>query len=342
MSAAQLLTEIVEMGFSERPLILWVGPKTLTECLSPYGRDLRELLIHWAYENPQSLGADLQPLPETLSEDAVYCVLQDFLKTDIRLSEEQQKACRTVGIYHSARGGTPSELIDLSRVDPSGCDARLLPWPKLPTDAPVVIRVEPSIEASTLQILFEKLGRQLVAVVFALPATLLESTSGALVIPTLLINGVTGEKLSPLTSTTLTSEALGLPFTRGSVLCVPNADIVFHNYDADFFSKWHVRGYTLSDLGLLSEVRDAVWLRFLPNLRHLQWFLINTTSEISDRLTLAQTQTSSALAIKMLRQWLAEPSMPPKPSKTSQRKSAPPFSAGLRPPLMKRKMQIKV
>jgi len=139
-AAKRIAAYLAEMGLWDRPLHLWLGPEMVVDCLSPYTRELREVLVAWAAGHLAQVGSDLSDLSPQVPEHVLYAIARDFAHTDRELVEERLAAERTVGIRHYADGALAFDVVDLSRLDQGVIDARLprLSWIG---PAPVLIRV---------------------------------------------------------------------------------------------------------------------------------------------------------------------------------------------------------
>src|SRR5690606_37662773 len=49
---SRVVSALAEMGLVGRPLHVWLGSPAITDCLSPYTRELREPMLAWAETNP--------------------------------------------------------------------------------------------------------------------------------------------------------------------------------------------------------------------------------------------------------------------------------------------------
>ncbi|MEK7703399.1 MAG: hypothetical protein AAB426_00460 [Myxococcota bacterium] len=195
---ARLLATLAEMGLAGRPLHLWIGSPMVTDLLSPYARELRQVLVDWARENPAALGDDLTPLPVDVSEDQLYAVAADFLRTDGALMTERLAADRTVGILHYVIDQVPFEAIDLGRIEQRVADARLAPF-DVEGGAPVLLRLTPDPkdpDAATLRVLLTALGPQVRSVTLALDGRVPGRRAGSMVLPTHVRRFEGGERLS--------------------------------------------------------------------------------------------------------------------------------------------------
>lgn len=166
-AAERIVHHLAEAGMLNRPMHLWVGPSAVTACLSPYTRELRVPLTRWA--QAQTLPTDWQPAGEHPSEDALYAIARDFLRTDARLVPEKRLAERTVGITGHTLDAVECDIIDCGRLELPLCDARLSPgrgdnWSAPP---PVLVRLDSGgrgLEAPCLAKLLADVGHAVASI----------------------------------------------------------------------------------------------------------------------------------------------------------------------------------
>ncbi|MEL6546799.1 MAG: hypothetical protein AAFQ82_19385, partial [Myxococcota bacterium] len=189
---------LAEAGLAGRPIHLWIGSDVITDCLSPYGRELREPLLQWARNHTDHLGIDLRSMPPLVDESRVYAIMRDFFRQDARVVEERRAADQTVGIQRFAIDGVHFDVIDLRRIEPHLTDARIVEWEL--EGAPIVLRIDRSRaldEGALLDELLETVGPSLASVTVLLNGTLLQASSPeAILLPHLMIGWAGEEKVS--------------------------------------------------------------------------------------------------------------------------------------------------
>ncbi len=130
--AAHIFRTIAEKGLSQRKIHLWIGDDLILQWLSPYVRDLRNVMTAWAQHNIHG-------------EDEFYESIPRFLAADGRLTDERIRADRSVGISHYSAG---FDVIDTARLDPTAWDPRI----KSASQGAVIVRIDPNIDCDLIEI----------------------------------------------------------------------------------------------------------------------------------------------------------------------------------------------
>lgn len=313
-NAAQgLLETLAENGLAKRPIHLWVGNDVVTDCVSPYARELREVLLAWARQNAETLDPEIATLLDSPGEDLSYAVMHDFLRAGDGLLDERARADRTVGILRSAGLGLPFEIIDLGRVDPTLCDARLPAW-QLEPPAPVLIRLTADLEddeATALCAVVDALGSQIASVTLLLEGTLLGDTSSGILLPHLMVRWAGEEKLSiPAQAAFDTSELASLtdvPITTGAVLSVSAASLLSAAHVSDLTQMYGVGALQVGSAALVAALADARWKGTLRPDVPVAWALVGVQRLATGRPTVPSLAGCAALAVATLRRIVGQP-----------------------------------
>lgn len=177
--AQSVVGAIAEMGLIHRPAILWFGAQSPMDCLSPYTRDNRDVLLQWAKE--QGL------VPQPADENSVYAIARELLDAHPDAAAEKTEVERRLGINHiNLAGGF--DIIDLGRIVPDAIDTRAQPW-QCAEPKPVLLRFPLNIENHGevfLSTLLTQLAGQLRDIVVAAPICAAQSPK-TLVFPKLLV-----------------------------------------------------------------------------------------------------------------------------------------------------------
>jgi hypothetical protein len=338
-----VVAALAEMGLGDRPLHLWLGDPLFVECLSPYSRELREVLLAWGDANPADLGPDLRDhLGPVASEDALYALVNDFLLVDPRLWPEKVAAERTVGILHREAAGQRFEICDLGRVDPALVDARL-PAFDLSPPFPVLVRLGADPYGATpalLEAVFEALGPQVASVTLASEGSLSARAAGALLLPRGMLRFGQAAFLSGLDALTPADLASsGAPVGTGLVHSLP---FELGGAPAALFTAAQLPGIDAVEVGSAPLVEVLLQSRTLGRLRAdvaLAWAVVHAEHVPEGRPTLASLAGHAAVAIGKLRQIVRPPraSTPPPPQP-----ARPAPSKGDRDRPMSRGVRLKV
>jgi hypothetical protein len=312
MRAQRVLGRLAEMGLIGRPLHLWLGSSIITECLSPYARDLRQVLSRWAGANPTLIGDDLEGANAAAGEDLAYALSHDFHRTDANLKTERTNADRSVGILRYEDDGAEFEIVDLGRVDPKVVDARLPPW-QLDGIAPVLVRLALDAEdeeAHGLKALLQPLAPQLKSVSVLFDGMALSGQIGAILLPHLMVVWAGEEKLTvpgaaPLSATDVVSFADAV-VTQGAVLSVPSASLLNPAGIVELAHTFGVAAISIGGSGVLRRLVDARWSGLLPTAVDVTWSLVSTRYASTGRPDLASLGAQSAVAVATLRRVLAQ------------------------------------
>ncbi len=304
--AQRVLAAVAEMGLMNRPTHVWFGGGVVTECLSPYARELRAVLLRWAAENPDACGDDVA-LHEPAGEDLLYALAHDFASSDAALAEERKVADRTVGVQRFDGGGLPFEVIDLGRVEASLCDARLPRWPGT-TPAPVLVRITPDLEDSKgagVNALLGALSAQLASVTAVLEGTALAGDTGTIVLPHLMVQWAGEHQVSiPSTRPWAVEDFLGYTdaaVQEGAVLSVSAAALLSPTHVGNLARTYGVSAIEVGASGLINAVAEARWSGAIPAEATVRWALVSAASASTGRPTVATVSAYAAIAIAALR-----------------------------------------
>lgn len=307
-------------GMRGRPTHVWLGNNVLSDCLSPYARELREALLTWARSHPDRLGSELSSLPQLVDESTVYAVMRDFFRNHPEVEDERREADATVGITRQRIDTLSYEWIDLRRVEASVFDARILHW-RIDDDA-IMLRIAPPADVhpgAMFQALLQELAPELRSVTALLEGTLLQASSpAAIVLPQLLIEWAGERKVSlPGVRKLAPEDFMGLAdssVTSGAVLSMPTAALLNAEHIEELARSYRVAALTLGGGELIQSLNDALWSGRLDPDIPIAWALINDARTAS-RPSLASITAASAVAIALLRQIGAPPPVeaPPEP-----------------------------
>ena len=305
----RIVAALAEMGLAQRPVHLWMGDPIVTDCLSPYVRELRHILWQWAQEHPQDLSADVQEVTSFASDDLFYALAHDFFASDTRLFGEKADADRSVGIVHGSRDGRYAEaaqgfeMIDTGRLDPGVCDARLVLPAPAGHAAPVVLRVASSgtpFDAEVTRTLMRTLAAQLTHVTVVCEAVGSRGLAGRVSLPQQFI--AWGQNRCALPHTRFTPEhltpLLAAPVDRKPAVTVPTYAVV---------DSLQAPGPTLLGYAdTAAVINDAVWQRdaSLPAL-DVAWAVVHSDHVANGRPTLEALASHAAFALSRLGQALA-------------------------------------
>ena len=335
--AARVVTSVAEMGLTERPLHLWLGSDAIIGCLSPYARDLRAPLLRWAATSPPGLGADLVGhLPA--DDDFLAALAWDFAQTSPTLRPERIAADRSVGLLHHVVDDLRCEIVDLARVDPDGCDARIRTLAWQASDA-VIVRIEPLAEdgdGACLEALLETLGPRVASVTVERIGATPAGSPGAVVLPRLLI-ARGGAYVLPL------AEALGgasglhpaevsassaCEVLPGSVLSLPAASLLSSEMIATLGRRFGVSAVEVGGRGLADVLVHSLWRGLLAEHCEIAFVVVNAVTCATGRPTLPSLAGLHAVALARLRRMVGESASQPEPDAAP---AAPPERAPVSP-----------
>ena len=304
---------LAEMGLLTRPLHLWVGHSIVTDCLSPYPRDLRELMQRWLRLSPDAVGADLRGDSSTFGEDAVYALCHDFLRTDPQLGEERAMAERSVGLTRYRFETQSYEIIDLGRIDPNACDARLMGLGNLAPGS-VMLRLGTSPEdsgAGAIRTLMRELGPILQSVTFVMEGSPIGLSEGAVVHPQGLVCWAGEERLSLNARAGFGAEALqGYAEAQGFVLSTPSAALLSSERLSQMRRSLPLVGVNVGGEGVLRAINEALWNGQLDGSKDVNWVFVGSQHGETGRPTLASLAGLSAVAVAHLRSLGGPPQAP--------------------------------
>ncbi|MEO1170528.1 MAG: hypothetical protein AAFX94_00520 [Myxococcota bacterium] len=321
---------IVELGFKDQPVHLWVGHDVVTDCLSPYARELREPLVTWARRNPDAVGADLHQLQSLLDESTVYAIMRDFFRADSRVLDERRVADATVGIQRHRIGELNFEVLDLQRIEAALIDARILEWEL--DEASVLLRVDRPDnvdERAFMDELLEAFGASLVSITTLLHGTLLQPSSpSAVILPHLLLRWSGEHKLSLPGARALEADHfMGLAEPQsGAVLSMPSASLLNAAHVESLAESFRVAGIEVGGDGIVCALHDALWTGVLNPDVAISWPLIDH-SRTHGRSSVHALTAASSVAIALLRRIGAapppeEPAPPPPEPKRGPSRTA--------------------
>jgi len=298
---------LAEMGLVGRPLHLWIGPGAITDCVSPYTRELREVITTWARQHPEALGDDLVLGDDAPGEDTVYALAQELLAAEPRLDDERRAAERTVGILREGVDGFDFDIIDLGRLDAGLCDARLPRW-QVQEPAPVLIRIAASLDDASdggLAALLAPIAARLRSITLALDGSARGAPDGALFLPDVLVRWA-GEHLLavPAANRVQPGDFAGLTSAvsvGGGALCVPHASLLSAGHMGELGRELKANVVTLGGDALLDALARAVWAGVLAPEVEIVWAVVSGRTVASGRPSLATQGGHSALALWRLR-----------------------------------------
>ena len=317
--AQRVAASLAELGLATRRLHVWVGSGAVTSCVSPYSRELRDALLAWGAAHPELVGADID-LGLPASEDTLYALAADFLASDLALGVERDAADRTVGIQRLEADGLPFELVDLQRVEPRVCDARLGAFGP-PADAPVLVRVSTDLEDDTgagLSSLLRLLAEHVASVTVLLEGTALEHPPGAVLLPAAAMRWA-GESLVVLPGARAPNAgdfgglAPGV-VPGGVVLSAAHTSLLSTAHLAELARAYALRAVDVGGAATLGAVAEVVATGTLPPSCALHWALVATELVGSGRPSVASTGGLAAYAITALREILGGGSQRPAPT----------------------------
>ncbi len=324
--AQRVVAVLAESGLLGRPLHVWLGPSWVVDCLSPFARELRPALTHWAASSPPQLGSDLTRLPPVIGEDALYAITHDLLRLDTRLSEERAAADRTVGIYREVFDDTGFEIVDLARVEIGSCDPRVSVVAGA-DEGYVLVRVPVSFEdqsGAAVRELVEALGERLARLTVVLEGMALAGGAGSVVQPEIAVHWA-GDALSTFPTLAAWDEASLLafsdtPVTRGAIVSVPTPLLLSATHIEAIARRFRVAGIEVGHAGCLRGVSECMWSGRLAAHVPVSLAMVGTTSIETGRGSVRSIAGVAALAVASLAQSetnarveLDEPPVPPPP-----------------------------
>ncbi len=304
-SGRRVLAALAEMGLIERPIFLFIGSDLVTGILSPYARELRGPLLTWAAQKQPALGADLRDLSEPVGEDALYALAYDFVASDPTLAAERAQADRTVGILRYEGDGLPFELVDLGRIEPEGCDARLAGL-AAPTPAPVLVRLAYNLEdtdATLLRTLLEALGRRVIGAALVMEGVALAGSPGSIVLPHLLVQWDESKLWLPGAMPFVAAELLGYADVQvldGAVLSTAAPSLLAPAHVSELVRAYGVAAVEVGGAAALHALMDARLRGVLSPEASLSWALVAGQTTMSGRPSLGATAGHSAVALAVL------------------------------------------
>ncbi len=312
--AGRAVQAVAEMGLIDRPLHLWLGEGRISDCLSPYSRELKDALWRWAQTHPQHVGPDIPSQP---SDDALYAICDDFMAHDPRLVGEKEDAERTVGIYQHAVADLRVEMIDLGRTDPTLCDPRL-PAFRLHAPAPVLIRVDApdsQLLAAALEAFIHTLGHRLASITIVLPTQAPAAMAGEIILPRFAVNWAGGQKLPLLNDALSPQDFIGLadrPVQAGDTLLVPALGLHTPGALELMADDPSIACVQLGSTDMVATLHDAIWTGKVSERLECAWLAVPLVAAHTGRPTLMCLRSLSAVAVARLRRIVA-PSMAPGP-----------------------------
>lgn len=322
--------QLVEAGFGERPVHLWIGDSVVTDCLSPYPRDLREPLLHWASTGPEQLGNDLRVDDDLVDEATLYALMRDFLTVDALLHDERAAAEGSVGIERCGRGSGALEMIDLDRIDPTAIDARLVEWHS--ASGAVLLRIPRPVDDGAeeqIRAMLDAFGSQLESITLTLEGSFIQHHGvDTVLLPRLLLGWEGEEKItSPLPGALRAEEFMGLASTSPqTVLSVPTASLLNARHIEALSAAYGVGAIEKGGAGILGAIRDAAWRGALLPTCSVSWTLTAAGRRVGTRTDLATLRSLSGIAIALLR-WIggnATDSLDPQPPEPEKERAKVP------------------
>ncbi len=328
----RVVAALAESGLLGRPLHVWLGPSWVVDCLSPFARELRPALTHWAASSPPQLGSDLMRLPPVIGEDALYAIAHDLLRLDPALAEERAIADRTVGIYRDSFDDMSFEIVDLSRVELGSCDPRVSVIAGA-DEGCVLVRVPVSFEdhgGVAVRELVEALGERLTRLTIVLEGMALSGGAGSVVQPELAVHWA-GDGLSTFPHLAPWDDASLLAFSdtpvvRGAIVSVPTPLLLSAAHVEAIARRFRVAGIEVGHTGCLRGISECMWNGRLPKALPVSIAMVGTTSIETGRGSVRSIAGVAALAVASLAQSEAsavpeteelppEPVEPPRPTR---------------------------
>jgi hypothetical protein len=288
------------------------------------------VLTAWAEANPGFVGEEPTALG-VVDEDRLYGVARDFWQADPALLVERDAAERTVGIQRGAAAGVEFDLIDLGRIDPNLCDARLAGWRMRAQPAPVVIRVAPALGDAAVGLvrqILDTVGPNLTQVTLTLPGSVLGGAPGAVVAPSLLVRWA-GDELVQVPGAVAAIADLAayteVEARQGAVLSASSAAWLSAATLGELVRRLGVVAVEIGGADLVATLAEARWSGLLPPTAEVSWWVVHhhlTRTGRADRATLG---AHAAIALAALRRLVGpEPTRPAaaraeKPSRRSVR-----------------------
>ena len=263
--ADRVLEVLAENGLMGRGTHLWLGPESITDCLSPFTRDLREPLLRWAEANVMLAGLDGSLPEEKITEDWLYVIAQRFLDGDEALLRERDEADRSVGILRHRWPGVNFDSVDLCRIEAGGCDTRLAQW-RVGADAPILLRLSfgfQDVEQTFITRILEVIGPYLASVNVVLRGNILGPAVGDLLLPSMVLDLCGGEALALPNPSTLHADDLSLyaegPIPNFPVLSAPSFRLISGEYLEHLKERYGVAGVHLGCSDSLRALQLALW-----------------------------------------------------------------------------------
>lgn len=316
----RVIARLAESGLSSRPLHVWLGPQWMSDCLSPFTRELRPALTHWAASSPPSIGSDLMRLPEVVGEDALYAIAHDLLRLDPRLAEERATADRTVGIYRDVFDDMPFEIIDLARIELGCCDPRVSMLAGADEGA-VLVRMPVSFEdhgGDAVRELVETLGGRLTRLTIVLEGMALTGGAGSVVQPELAVHWA-GDALSTFpTLAAWDEDSLHAfsdnPVVRGAIVSAPTPLLLSATHVEAIARRFHIAGVEVGHSGCLRGISECMWNGRLAKDVPVSLAMVGTTSIETGRGSVRSITGVVALAVASLAQLAARDDVPEMPA----------------------------
>ncbi|MBN1961263.1 MAG: hypothetical protein JW841_09965 [Deltaproteobacteria bacterium] len=334
----RIVATIAEMGLLHREIHLWLGPANITNCVSPYTRELRHPITSWAQANAANILNDVDI--QQIDEDSLYALGADFLKTDERLADERANADRTVGIMRHEIDGINFEIIDCGRLDTSVIDERLLDW-QSPPEAPVLLRLDHDLGDNYnygLAHLLSLIGSKLISITIALEVTALSHNPGAIFFPDAVINWAGEQIIQPpkkLSMITLDINEQDIQIINsGSILSVPNAELLSPSHLNELKQNYATHAVAINAANTLHTIVACSLNNTLSPSIELCCAFIATNYLAPGRPDLTTIRSYSALALSKLQSLSYTPPAVPKP--------APPSPAPKKPTPSNRAFRLRV
>lgn len=326
----RVIARLAESGLLARPLHVWLGPQWITDCLSPFTRELRPALTHWAESSPPSIGSDLMRLPEVVGEDTLYAIAHDLLRLDPRLAEERATADRTVGIYRDSFDDMPFEIVDLARVELGSCDPRVTIITGA-DDGAVLVRIPVSSEdygGVAVRELVETLGERLARLTVVLEGMALSGGAGSVVQPEIAVHWA-GDGLSTFPNLAAWDEDSlhafsDTPVVRGAIVSAPTPLLLSATHVEAIARRFRIAGVEVGHSGCLRGIAECMWNGRLAKDVPVSLAMVGTTSIESGRGSVRSITGVAALAIASLAQTARGEETPELPEPTPEPPPPPP------------------
>lgn len=322
----RIVTHLAEQGLAQRPVHLWVGPPVVVDCLSPYTRELSDVLVQWAAKHPEMLGGDLREREHPAGEDVLYALAYDFLRSDSNLAKERAAADRSVGIGRECIDDIAFETVDLGRIDPAVVDSRLVGARAVEHPAPVLLRVGPEPEddgGALLRSLLDGLGEHIRSVTLVIDGSPINAPVGTVILPQGFVAWAGGYRWVASQHGGFADQAIAgyadNPTQGGMVLSTWAPQLLSPTHVGELARTHGLVAVESGAEGIVRASTDAMWAPNAPE-RPVRWAVVGADHTDAGRPTLTALSAQASVAIAKLRDVL----VPPEPPTRRRQQSEPP------------------